>query len=83
MTGDSKHITTVIIPIISSNGNFNKHISRRVINDTEEHQRRALDDSIEGTNRRTNTSPVPTPEEQEEEVITPNTGLQARTIPAE
>ena len=38
--------------------------SRRVINDIEEHQRRALDDSIEGTNRGTNTSPVPAPEEQ-------------------
>ena len=51
--------------------------SRRVINDTEEHQRRVLSDSVEGTNRGTNTSPVPAPEEQEEEVITPNTGLQA------
>ena len=50
---------------------------------TEEHQRRALDDSVEGTNRGTNTSPVPDPEEQAEEVITPNTGLQARIIPAE
>ena len=38
--------------------------SRRVINDIEEHQRRALDDSVEGTNRGTNTSPVPAPEEQ-------------------
>ena len=57
--------------------------SRKVINDIEEHQRRALDDSIEGTIRGTNTSPVPGPEEQEEEVITPNTGLQARIIPAE
>ena len=90
MTGDSKYITTVIIPIISSNGNFNKHIhipintlSRRVINDIEDHQRRALDDSVEGTNSWTNTFPVPAPEEQEEEVITPNTGLQAGIIPAE
>ena len=57
--------------------------SRRVINDIEEHQRSALDDSIEGTTRGTNTSPVPGPKEQEEEVITPNTGLQARIIPAE
>ena len=57
--------------------------SRKVINDIEEHQRRALDDSIEGTIRGTNTSPVPGPEEQEEEVITPNTGLQARIIPVE
>ena len=57
--------------------------SRRVINDTEEHQRRVLDDSVEGTNRGTNTSPIPAPEEQEEEVIIPNTGLQAGIIPAE
>ena len=57
--------------------------SRRVINDIEEHQRRALDDSVEGTNRGTNTSPVPDPEEQAKEVIPPNTGLQARIIPAE
>ena len=57
--------------------------SRRVINDIEESQRRALEDSVEGTFRGTNTSPVPGPEEQEEEVITPNTGLQAGIIPAE
>ena len=57
--------------------------SRRVINDIEEHQRRALNDSIEGTNRGTNTFPVPGPEEQAEEVITPNTGLQDRIIPTE
>ena len=44
--------------------------SRRVINDIEEHQKRALDDSVEGTTRGTNTSPVPGQEEQEEEVIT-------------
>ena len=53
-----------------------------VINDIEEHQRRALDDSIEGTTRGTNNSPVLGPEEQEEEVITPNTGLQAGITPA-
>ena len=56
--------------------------SRKVINDMEECQR-ALDHSVEGTIRGTNTSPVPGPEKQEEEVITPNTGLQARIIPAE
>ena len=49
--------------------------SRRVIDDIEEHQRRVLNDSVEGTNRGTNTSPIPVPEEQEEEVIIPNTGL--------
>ena len=57
--------------------------SRRVIKDIEEHQRRALDDSVEGTNRGTNTSPVPALEEQDEKVIIPNTGLQARIILAE
>ena len=57
--------------------------SRRVINDIEEHQRRALDDSVESTTRGANTSPVPGPEEQAEEIITPNTGLQAGIIPAE
>ena len=57
--------------------------SRTVINDIEEHQRGSLKDSVEGTNRETNTSPIPAPEEQVEEVITPNTGLQAGIIPAE
>ena len=33
-------------------------LSRRVINDTEEHQRRVLKSYVEGTNRGTNTSPV-------------------------
>ena len=56
--------------------------SRRVINDIEEHQRKALDDSVEGTTRGTNTFPVPDPEEQEQEVIAPNMGLQAGIIPA-
>ena len=57
--------------------------SRRVINDIEEHQRRDLDDYVEGTNRGTNTSPIPAPEEHEEEVLIPNTGLQAIIIPEE
>ena len=57
--------------------------SRRVINDIEEHQRRALNDFIECNNRGTNTTPVPGPEEQVEEVITSNTGLQAGIIPVE
>ena len=47
--------------------------SKRVINDIEEHQRRAHDYFVEGSIRGTNTSPVSGPEEQEEEVITPNT----------
>ena len=57
--------------------------SRRVTNDIEECQRRALDDSVEGPTRGTNTSPVSGQKEQEEEVTTTNTGLQARIIPAE
>ena len=57
--------------------------SRRVINDIEEHQRRVLNDSVEGTNRGTKTFPVPNPGEQEEEVLIPNTGRQARITPAE
>ena len=57
--------------------------SRRVINDIEEHQRRDFNDSVEGTNRGANTSPVPAPEEQEEGVIILNTGLQSRIILAE
>ena len=56
---------------------------RRVIYDIEEHQRRVLDDSAEGTKRGTNTSPVPNPDEQEEQVIIPNTETQARITPAE
>ena len=47
--------------------------SRRVINDIEEHQRR-----VQG-----GYPPVPTPDEQEEEVIIPNTGPQAGITPAE
>ena len=57
-------------------------LSRRVINDIEEHQRRIPNDSVEGTNRRTNTSPVPSPDQQQEEVRIPNTGLQVRITPA-
>ena len=58
-------------------------LSRRVINDTEEHQRRVLKSYVEGTNRWTNTSPVQTLDEQEEEVTTTNTGQKARITPAE
>ena len=57
--------------------------SRRVINDKEEHQRRVLDNYVEGTNRGTKTSPVQTLDEKEEEVITSNTGQKARITPAE
>ena len=57
--------------------------STRVINDIEEHQRRVLNRYVEGTNRGTNTSPVQTSDEQEEEVITSNTGQKARITPVE
>ena len=84
------NIAQVIIPIISGNGtSINTSISpsipfsRRVINDIEEHQRRVLEDSVEGTNRGTNISPFPNPGEQEEEVMIPNTGPQARITPTE
>ena len=56
---------------------------RRVINDIEEHQRRVLKDSVEGANRGTNTSPVPNPGEQEEEIMIPNAGPKAGITPAE
>ena len=60
-SGDSKYITTVIIPFISGtsiNTSISPSIpfSRRVINDIEGHQRRVLDDSVEGTNRGTKPS---------------------------
>ena len=57
--------------------------SRRVINDTEEHQRRVLNNYVEGANRATNTFSVPNPDEQEEANMIPNTGPQAGITPAE
>ena len=51
-------INTAILPRIP--------LSRTVINDIEENQRRVLDSYEEGMNRGTNTSPVQTPDEQEE-----------------
>ena len=52
-----------------------------LINDIDEHQRRVLDSYVEGTNRGTNTSPVQTLDEQEEEVTTIKTGQKARITP--
>ena len=57
--------------------------SRRVINDIEEHQRRVHSDSVEGTNRGTNNSPVQNSDAQEEEVIISNTGQKAGITPSE
>ena len=51
--------------------------SRRVINDTEEQQRKALEDTVEGTIRLTNTSPTSDLEEQDEEVDIPSIKPQA------
>ena len=58
-------------------------LSRRVINGIEEHQRRVLGSYVDGTNRGTNTSPVKTLDEQEEEVTTTKTGQKARITQAE
>ena len=51
--------------------------SRRVINDIEEQQRKALEDTVEGTIRSTNTSPTSDLDEQDEEVIIPSIKPQA------
>ena len=68
-------INTAISPLIPLSG--------RIINDMEEHQRRVLESYVEGTNRGTNTSPVQTLDEQEEEVTTMTTGQKARITQAE
>ena len=49
-------------------------LSRRVINDIEEHQRRVLDSYVEGKNRGMNTSPVQSSDEQEEEMTNTSKG---------
>ena len=57
--------------------------SRRVINDTEEKQRKALEDTVEGTIRSTNTSSTSEVEEQAEKAIVPGINSQARTTQAD
>ena len=57
--------------------------SRRVINDNEEQQRKALEDTVEGTIRSTNTLPTSEVEEQEEEVIIPSVNTQTGTTQAD
>ena len=52
---------------------------RRVINDTEEHQRRVLNKYIDSITRGTYTSPLPDSLEQEQKVVTPIVNLQVRT----
>ena len=49
-------------------------LPRRVINDTEEYEKRVLDTYVEGTNRGTNTSPVQSLDEQQEETTTTSKG---------
>ena len=58
-------------------------LSRRVINNIEEHQNRVLESYVEGTARGTNTSPVQTSDGQEEEATTTNTGQKARITQTE
>ena len=57
--------------------------SRRVINDIEEQQRKALEDTVKGTIRSTNTSPTSEVEDQEEEVIIPGANPEAGTTQAD
>ena len=51
--------------------------SRKVINDIEEQQRKAPEDTVEGTIRSTNTLPTSKVEEQGKEVIIPSLNSQA------
>ena len=56
--------------------------SRRVINDIEEQQRKALKGTVEGTIRSTKTSPTSDLEEQEDKIIIPSVNPHAGTTPA-
>ena len=57
--------------------------TRKVINDTEEQQRKTLKNTVEGIIRSTNTSPIPEEEGKEKEVITPSFNQQAHTTQAD
>ena len=57
--------------------------SRRVINDIEEQQRKAFEDTVEGTIRLTNTSSTSEVKEQEGEAIIPGVSPQAGTTQAD
>ena len=52
-------------------------LSRSIINDIEEHQKRVLNSYIEGIIRGMNTSPVQSLDEQEEEITTTAKGQKA------
>ena len=58
-------------------------LSRRVINDIEEHQRRVLNSYVEGMHRWMNTSPVQSSDEQEEEITMMTKGQKAIITQAE
>ena len=49
-------------------------LSRRVISDTEEHLRQVLDNYAEGKDKGTNTSPVQSSDEQQDETKTTSKG---------
>ena len=68
-------INTAILPPIP--------LSRRVINNTEEHQRRVLNSYVDGMNRGMNTSPVQSLDEQEEEITTMAKGQKPVVTQAE
>ena len=68
-------VNTVVFPPIP--------FSRRVINDIEELQRKALKDTVEASIRSTNTLPTSEVEEQEKEVITPSENPQVGTSQAD
>ena len=64
-------VNTAILPSIP--------LFKRVINDTEENQRRVLNSYVKGMNRGTNTSPVQSLDEQQKPVIT-QADLQEETL---
>ena len=58
-------------------------LTRRVINEIEEHQRIVLDSYAEGMDRETNTSPVLSSDEQQDEIKSISTGSQPVDTQAE
>ena len=58
-------------------------LSRRVINDIEEHQRTVLDSYVEGMDRGMNTSPVSSSDEQQVKTKTNSTGHKLVVTQAE
>ena len=58
-------------------------LSRRVISDTEEHLRQVLDNYAEGKDKGTNTSPVQSSDEQQDETKTTSKGQKPVVTQAE